>query len=88
MENKLKVTAKRRKKVTKQRMLNELMDLIEAFNAEQEYINNFDATTDEAKPLFYKPTDKIAAIKQICLMEGFNAPEQQEILHKEYVLEF
>ena len=66
------VVRAKRKKLTKKLMLNELMGVIEDYNYGDDKV---------------KAADKIAAIKQICAMEGYNEPTVSRVI-QEIEIEF
>jgi len=60
-------------KITKKLMLQELYDVILDYNTGVEGV---------------KAAEKISAIKQICVMEGFNLPTVTEVRNKTITLQF
>lgn len=47
-----------------------------------------DIAKDDDDDSGVRPADKISAIKQICLMEGYNLPIKKEVTKKTYTLNF
>jgi cytoplasmic iron level regulating protein YaaA (DUF328/UPF0246 family) len=68
-------------KITKKILEQKLMDIIEI-----DFIEDDEGNKEKISAMDKQA--KVAAIKQLCNMRGYNSVEKKEIINKNYTLEF